>query len=106
MTHVKRYNEINDQFYFYDWVDLDLLQSVIDHMKPDKSFTGYEFKQALRGFNDKYEIFQQKRLPVAFGKQVAEWVDLYLVQDVIDRMNPNLYQQSEEYKKDLKDFLK
>lgn len=106
MAHVKRYNEINEEFYFNDWVDLDLLQSVIDHMKPGKEFSGDEFKQSLRGFNGEYDTVQQKRLPATFGKQVAEWVDLYLVQDVIDRMNPNLCQQSEEYKEDLKDFLK
>jgi len=106
MAHVKRFKEVNESFYFSDWVDMDLLQSVIDHMKPGKESSGDEFKQSLRGFNNEYEVTVQKRLPATFGKQVAVWIDLYLVQDVIDRMNPVLCKQSDEYKAELKNFLK
>lgn len=106
MVRIKRYEDINESFYFSEWVDMDILQSVIDHMKPNKELSGNEFKQSLRGFNNEYEVTVQKRLPATFGKQVADWIDLYLVQDVIDRMNPNLCDQSDEYKSELKNLLK
>lgn len=106
MAHVKRFDEINENFYFNDWVDLDTLQKCIDNMKPTKTNDAEAFKTSLKDFNDNYDCVQQKRLPAAFGKQVADWVDLYLVQDIIDRMNPNLCQDSEQYKQDLKNFVK
>lgn len=104
MAHVKRFQEINESFYFNDWVDLDTLQRCIDKMKPTKD-NGESFKDSLREFNDSYECIQQKKLPDTFGKQVADWVDLYLVQDIVDRMNPNLCKDSEQYKQDLKRFV-
>ncbi len=36
------------------------------------------------------------------AKQVAHWIDLDLIQDVIDRMNPVLCEVSDTYKRDLK----
>lgn len=109
MAHVKRFKEINESvFYFSDYVDLDLLQKVIDGMKPtseNREAANERFKKSLIGFNDNYTVKDSKRLPSTMGKQVAWWVDLYLVQDVIDRMNPVVCKQADEYKKDLKEFL-
>lgn len=107
MAHIKKFYEINETFfYFNDNIDLDLLQDVIDHMKPvGQDDNNQIFKKSLRKFNSGYSVKEQKRLPSTFGKQVAWWIDLELVQDVIDRMNPVTCESSIEYKKDLKKFL-
>jgi len=107
MAHIKRFNELNENntFFFSEWVDKYLLQDVIDHMKPGKGFTGDVFKEALEEVNNTYPTTNQSRLPVSFGKQVADWVDLYLVQDVLDRMNPALCDRSEEYNEELRKLV-
>lgn len=106
MARVKRFDEMNENFfYFNDYVDLNLLQDVIDGMKPTKDSDKDEFKKSLIKFNSNYNVRETKRLPATMGKQVAWWVDLFLVQDCIDRMNPSNCTNSEQYKKDLKEFL-
>ena len=106
MARVKRFDEMNENFFhFSDYIDLDLLQKVIDGMRPTKSSDGEDFKKSLIDFNDSYKVKGTKRLPATMGKQVAWWVDLFLVQDCIDRMNPVNCVNSEQYKKDLKEFL-
>ena len=106
MAHIKRFEELNEEFYFSNYVDLDLLQGVIDRMRP----TGLgeeeeDFNFELTQFNEKYPAKQHKRMPATFGKEVAHWIDLYLIQDVIGRMNPVLCARADEYKRELKKFL-
>ena len=107
MAHIKRFKELNENntFFFSEWVDKDLLQDVIDHMKPGKGHTGEEFKESLRDLNTKFEIREQKRFPTSFGKQVADWVDLYLVQDVLDLMNPAINGRCNDYMRELKNLV-
>lgn len=106
MAHVKRFDEINESFFkFNNFVDLDLLQMVIDKMRPIKDSSNDAFKKSLVKFNNNYTVKDTKRLPVTMGKQVAWWVDLFLVQDCIDRMNPVNCTEADQYKKDLKEFL-
>jgi len=108
MAKVKRFKDINENnnvFNYSDWLDRDLLQGVIDGMKPRSEHDGETWKEAMREFNNLYPVVNQERLPSSFNKQVADWVDLDLVQDVIDRMNPRLCDKSEEYKRDLKEML-
>lgn len=112
MAHVKRFYEVNESFFhFSDYIDFELLQKVIDAMRPkgkgwQLDYSADEFKQALREFNEKYPIKEHKRLPETFGKGVAHWVDLNLVQDVIERMNPVICRDAEAYKIDLENFIK
>lgn len=107
MVKIKKFYELNETFfYFSDYVDLDLLQEIIEHMRPKKlDDNNRDFKISLMEFNDKYPVKEQKRMPVVFGKQVAWWIDLNLMQDVIDRMNPVSCKSADDYKKDLKKFL-
>lgn len=105
MNRIKRFSEMNETFYFNDYVDLDLLQNIIDNMKPTKDNDSNNFKKELMKFNSNYEVKETKILPSTMGKQVAWWVDLYLIQDCIDRMNNKLCKDSEEYKINLKKFL-
>lgn len=101
---IKTFEQFNEQFYFNDWVDLDLLQSVIDKMKPTMNLSGDEFKKSIKLFNNNYTV-NNERLPSTFGKRVADWVDLDIVQDIIDRMNPNANPLHVEYKKKLKNLI-
>jgi hypothetical protein len=103
--HIKKFKEINEGFYFSDEYDVDLLQEVIEGMRPNKISDGEEFKEKLKDFNKLYPCKEPKRLSEVLGKQVAWWVDLNLVQDVIDRMNHVLNKDADKYKKDLKIFL-
>lgn len=103
--HIKRFQEVNEQFHYSDYIDLYLLQGCIEGMRPNRTTTGDEFKQKLREFNSQYACKEEKRLPNNFAKDVAYWIDLNLIQDVIDRMNPVLCNKAYEYKKDLKNFL-
>jgi hypothetical protein len=106
MIHVKKFKEINETFFYYsDYVDLDLLQGVIERMRPGKNNNRENFKENLKIFNEEYSVTQHKRLPDGLEKQVAWWIDLDLIQDVIDRMNPVLCEDSETYKIDLKHFI-
>lgn len=106
MVHIKKCNEVNEEFFYYnDYYDVDLLQKVIEGMRPSKDYDGEDFKKELKEFNSKYSCKEQKRLSDMLGKKVAWWVDLYLVQDVIDRMNVKLNNEADKYKKDLKNFL-
>jgi hypothetical protein len=106
MAHIKRFDEINEEFHHSDYINLNLLQDIIDRMKPTGLGDEQEdFNFNLTQFNDKYPVKYHKRFPATFGKQVANWIDLYLIQDVIDRMNPVLNPNANEYKKELKRFL-
>lgn len=106
MTHIKRFDELNEEFFYYsDYYDLDLLQEVIEGMRPSKETNGEYFKKELREFNAQYPCKHQKRMSNVFGKQVAWWVDIELFQDVIDRMNSALNKNASKYKEDLKYFL-
>lgn len=103
MVHIKKFEELNERV-FADWVDPELIQGVIDNMNPRKTKEG--FIEELMRFNDQFLISgSQKRLPSVFGRQVADWVDLNVIQDVIDRMNPTLNKDHEIYKKRLKDLI-
>jgi hypothetical protein len=105
MIHIKKFEEINEEFYFSDEYDVDLLQGVIEGMRPSKNSDSDEFKNRLREFNELHPCKESKRMAETLGKQVAWWVDLNLVQDVIDRMNSMLNKNAKKYKKDLKIFL-
>jgi len=103
MAHIKRFNENND--YYADWLDMDLLQKIIDKMKPRGDYDAESYKEAIREFNNLYPTAELERFPSIFGKRVAEWIDLDLVQDIIDRMNPKSCAKSEEYKRILKEEI-
>jgi hypothetical protein len=101
MAHIRRFNESIG--YYPDWLDRDLLQKVIDGMKHRSEHDEESFKESIREFNNLYPVRTQERLPSIFGKRVADWIDLDLIQDVIDRMNPNICVKSEKYKKILRE---
>lgn len=105
MVHIKKFDEINEDFFFSNDYDVDLLQDIVEGMRPTKFSDGEAFKRRLKEFNDKYPCKQQKRLSAILGKKVAWWIDLNLVQDVIDRMNITLNDDASKYKEDLKQFL-
>lgn len=119
MSHVKRFNELNegqipygkpmgdqkDSHWNFYHNDVDILDGIIEGMRPGKNNDNEEFKSSLKEFNKNYPCTQNKRLPAEMGKQVAWWIDLYLIQDCIDRMNSVLCPNAEQYKKDLKTFL-
>ena len=106
MAHIKKFKEINEEFFYSDSYDVDLLQEVIEGMRPNNLSDGESFKEEIKKFNSKFPCKEQKRLPSTFGKQVAWWIDMQIIQDVIDRMNTSLNQDSDKYKKELKEFLK
>jgi hypothetical protein len=86
---------------YAEWLDRELIQKVINNMK-----TSDRFKQSLAEFNDRYPVKNSNRFPSNMGKQTADWVDIDIIQDCVDRMNPHLSneEQSERYKKELEEF--
>lgn len=103
MAHIKRFNEMVHHFSQYaEWLDRGLIQKVIDKMKFDN-----KFKFELSTFNTNYPVKNTNKFPSNMGKQVADWIDIDIVQDCVDRMNPHLSSesQSDDYKRDLEEFV-
>ena len=114
MAYIKKYKEIyesrDSEFGFDDhaiWLDKRLIQDIIDKMRPNANSDTTSFVLSLKGFNEDYPIREDrsKKLPSTFGKQAAEWIDMDLIQDVIDRLNPQLNIHNVEYKENLISFL-
>lgn len=102
MLRVKKFNELNEAY--DDSVDKDLIQRIIDKMKPDRGDTTLSdnFKESINEFNNKYTIKEYKRIQNTMGKQ-AWWIDIDIIQDCIDRMTDRVI--SDKYKNDLDYFL-
>lgn len=108
MANIKRFKDMtkNETFFYYnDNYNIDIIQSIIDKMKPISEKEHLIFKDELKNLNNKYPVKNSKRLPESFGKRVAWWVDLNLIQDVIDRMNSIMNPYNSEYIKDLKKLI-
>lgn len=108
MAMIKRFKDImknETTFYYNENYDIDIIQSVIDKMKPINGNEHIIFKEKLRDLNIDYQVKDSKRLPEIFGKQVAWWIDLNLIQDVIDRMNSVMNPKSSEYIEELKKLI-
>jgi len=114
MTYIKKYKDLyesRDLETGFDehaeWLDKNIIQDIIDKMRPGPDKDTKTFILSLKSFNDDYSIRgdRSKRMPSTMGKRAAEWVDMELVQDVIDRMNPHLNLHNVEYIENLISFL-
>ncbi len=113
MIKINKFNEFNSlkenisnqNSHYSEYVDINILDDIIENMRPNKNSDGELFKSKLRLLNSEYNCSNNKRSPSTFGKKVAWWVDLDLIQDVIDRLNNKLCDNSEEYKSELKNLL-
>lgn len=103
MPYIKRFENINESS-SNGWVDNQSIRLVVEAMKPNNSDPGY-FKIALKSFNSQYKT-REKEEKITESLNTVNWADMNLIQEVLYRMDPKMCDKSEQYKNELRSFLR